>query len=89
MSQKKIIEYIRELDHIKIFLQSLLEEENKNIPESKDRLAEITELRMLSKTKDWPEALQEDFILEDKESDKLLRAEDVLKNLILILINIY
>ena len=83
MSQKNIIEYIRALDHIKIFLQSLLEEENKNIPEGKDHLAEITELRMLSKTKDWPEALQEDLICEDKESDKLLRAEDVLQNLIL------
>jgi len=83
MNQKNIKEYMRALDHIKGFLQSLLDEENKVADfsiEEKDRLSEITELRMLSRSDVWPEAVSQDIICGDAEDDKLSRAAGILQD---------
>jgi 2-polyprenyl-3-methyl-5-hydroxy-6-metoxy-1,4-benzoquinol methylase len=85
MNQKSIKEYIRALDHISSFLKTLLEEENKIVPFQKgerDRLSEITELRMLAKSDVWPEAVPPELICNDIEEEKMSRAAGIVQDFI-------
>jgi 2-polyprenyl-3-methyl-5-hydroxy-6-metoxy-1,4-benzoquinol methylase len=82
MNQKNIKEYIRALNHISDFLKTLLDEENRVIPEPADTLSEITELRMLSKSDIWPEAVPKDLICGDSEEDKISRANGIVEEFI-------
>lgn len=82
MNQKNIKEYIRALDHISNFLKTLLDEENRAIPEPKDMLSELTELRMLSKSDVWPEAVPIELICGESEKEKELRAEGIIEEFI-------
>jgi len=82
MNQKNIKEYIRALNHISDFLKTLLDEENRVIPEPVDKLSEITELRMLSKSGIWPEAVPKDLICGDSEEDKISRANGIVEEFI-------
>lgn len=84
MNQKNIKEYIKALDHLKGFLVQLLEEENKvflHIEENKkERLAELTELRMLSKSEVWPEAVPGELICSENKEEKMERAYGIINN---------
>jgi 2-polyprenyl-3-methyl-5-hydroxy-6-metoxy-1,4-benzoquinol methylase len=83
MNQKNIREYIRALEHITSFLRSVLEEENKVFPkEERDRLSEITELRMLAKSDIWPSAVPQDLICGESEDDKFSRAAGIIEDFI-------
>jgi 2-polyprenyl-3-methyl-5-hydroxy-6-metoxy-1,4-benzoquinol methylase len=82
MNQKTIKEYIRAQEHLLKFLKSLLDEELKlpPMPETeKDRLSELTNLRMLSKTDKWPEAIPGDIIC-SSEDEKLARASGIIND---------
>jgi len=82
MNQKNIKEYIRALDHISSFLKTLLDEENRIIPEPKDALSELTELRMLSKSELWPEAVPTGLICGETEEEKTSRASGIVEEFI-------
>ena len=77
MDKSNIKEYIRALDHIREFLNDLLEShdelENKN-----DKLLEFTNLRLLARSEVWPEAVPQDLICKDIEEEKLLRASEII-----------
>ena len=82
MNQKNIREYIRALNHVSEFLRTLLDEENRVVPEPLDMLSELTELRMLSKSDVWPEAVPKELICGDTEEEKLSRAAGILEEFI-------
>lgn len=85
MDQKTIKEYLRALEHITGFMRTLLEEELKtpvSPKEERERLTEITELRMLAKSEKWPQAVPEDLICGDDEDQKLARAAGILSDFI-------
>lgn len=82
MNQKNIKEYIRALEHISKFLKTLLDEENNIIPEPADTLSEFTQLRMLSKSEVWPEAVPKDLICGDTEEEKNSRAIGIIDEFI-------
>lgn len=86
MNQKNIKEYIKALDHLKGFLMKLLDEENKvflNIEKNeRDKISELTELRMLSKSDVWPEAVPTDLICAEDEKEKMQRAYGIIHNTI-------
>jgi 2-polyprenyl-3-methyl-5-hydroxy-6-metoxy-1,4-benzoquinol methylase len=82
MNQKNIKEYIRALEHITSFLKTLLNEENRIVPESKNMLAELTELRMLSKSDVWPDAVPKELICGESEEEKLSRASGIVEEFI-------
>jgi len=82
MNQKNIKEYIRALDHISSFLKTLLDEENRIVPEPKDALSELTELRMLSKSELWPEAVPSGLICGEAEEEKTSRAHGIIEEFI-------
>lgn len=86
MDQKTIKEFIDNLSQMTAFLQSLLDEEYRQIAEpnsEKERLAELTTLRLLSKSDKWPEALPQESICDDSDDDqKLVRAVTILQDLV-------
>lgn len=87
MEQKTIKEYIRALEHMTKFMQSLLEEELKTplMPENdREKLSEITTLRILAKSEKWPLAVPEELICNDDEDQKLSRATDIINDYIKI-----
>ena len=85
MDQKVIKQYLKSLDQISKFLHSLLHEEKRIIKaptEEKAKLEEITNLRMLMKSDEWPPAIKEELICDDDETSKLSRAEGIINDLI-------
>jgi 2-polyprenyl-3-methyl-5-hydroxy-6-metoxy-1,4-benzoquinol methylase len=83
MNKKKIKEYIKNLDNLKLLLENLLEasDDLTILSEKKDELKEFTDLRLLAKSSSWPEAIPKDFLCSDNEEDKITRAEGILSNL--------
>ena len=85
MDQKTIKEYIRAMEHITGFMRTLLEEELKApAPPSndRDRITEITDLRLLAKSEQWPQAVPEELICDDNEDSKLSRAAGIVNEFI-------
>jgi 2-polyprenyl-3-methyl-5-hydroxy-6-metoxy-1,4-benzoquinol methylase len=85
MDQKTIKEYIRALEHITGFMRTLLEEELKAPPapySDRDRISEITDLRLLAKSDQWPQAVPDDLICGDDEDNKLNRAAGIVHEFI-------
>lgn len=85
MDQKIIKEYIRALEHMTGFMRLLLEEELKNPPmpaNERERITEITNLRLLAKTEKWPQAVPEDLICGEDEDQKLARAAGIVHDFI-------
>lgn len=85
MDQKTIREYIRCLEHLTAFMRTLLDED-KRMPapplEDRERVAEITDLRLLSKSDAWPQAVPEDLICAEEEEHKLNRAAGIIHEFI-------
>jgi len=82
MDKKTIKEYIRALEHMTAFMRSLLEEELKTPPIPKDKLYEITTLRLLAKSEKWPLAVPEELICGEDEDQKLARAAGIINDFI-------
>lgn len=85
MDQKTIKEYLRALEHMTGFMRSLLEEELKSPPMpvgERERLSEITTLRLLAKSEKWPLAVPEDLICGEDEDHKLSRAAGIVHDFI-------
>lgn len=85
MDQKTIKEYLRALEHMTSFMRSLLEEELKTPPmplNDRERLSEITTLRLLAKSDKWPLAVPEDLICGEDEDQKLARAAGIVNDFI-------
>lgn len=85
MDQKTIKEYIRAMEHITGFMRTLLEEELKApVPPANERgrLTEITDLRLLAKSEQWPQAVPEELICDDNEDSKLSRAAGIVNEFI-------
>jgi 2-polyprenyl-3-methyl-5-hydroxy-6-metoxy-1,4-benzoquinol methylase len=85
MNQDTIKEYIRALEHMTGFFQSLLEEERKIPPKPEtewDAIAELTELRMLANSERWPSAVPEELLCEENEDQKLARASGIIDDFI-------
>lgn len=82
MDKKTIKKYIGNLNEIKSFLEEFLKNPD-GVDFSSDineenRLKEFTELRMMTKSNRWPEAVPGDFICENKEEEKLQRAQGII-----------
>ena len=78
---KKIKEYIKAISHMKLFLEDLLKEQNRVIPAPKtdtEKLTEITNLRYLLKSNEWPEAVPPDLISLTEE-DQYNQAEGIVR----------
>jgi len=85
MDQKTIKEYIRALEHITGFMRTLLEEELKapTAPSSeRDRISELTDLRLVAKSDQWPQAVPDDLICGEDEDNKLNRAAGIVHEFI-------
>lgn len=86
MTDKKTIEeYIRALEHITGFLQSLLDEENKQPKAPKherEKLSELTELRILAKSDQWPEAVPEELLCGEDDEHKNARAAGIIHDFV-------
>lgn len=84
MNQKEIKENIRTLEQTIVFMRSLLEEELKApiALESKDKLSELTDLRMLAKSEKWPKAVPDELICNEEEDSKLSRAASIIQDFI-------
>lgn len=79
----QIREYIRATEHMIKFFNHLLEEEQMILkgPElESERLAELTELRMLARSDRWPLAVPNELICEDSEKES--RAIGILEELV-------
>jgi 2-polyprenyl-3-methyl-5-hydroxy-6-metoxy-1,4-benzoquinol methylase len=79
---RQIREYLAALEHMKKFFNRLLEEEKATLsgPASeKEKLAELTELRMLAKSDLWPNAVPEKLISDDESQNA--RAMGVLETI--------
>jgi len=64
---KQIKEYIRACEHMIKFFNKLLSQNIKvSAASNNDRLMELTELRILAKTKDWPKAIDEKISIIDQ-----------------------
>ena len=77
-SEKNIKEYIRALDHMKSFFQSMLENDKKVVTPPSDYVKSLTNIRMLTKTPGWPVAIEPEWICGDDENSKMSRATGVI-----------
>lgn len=80
---KNVKQYIRALEHLTFFLRSLLEEENRVTPPpatDAERLSEFTDLRFLTKSEIWPEAIYSDMLGEETVEEKHGRATSILRD---------
>lgn len=78
---KNVKEYIRALEHMLTYFRSILDEEKRVTPapaSPDEKLAELTDLRMLSKSNIWPEAIDPTLLAGENEEDKLNRAEGII-----------
>ena len=85
MEIKNVKQFISTLENMLVFMNRFLEQENALIaePESNDeKLRELTELRILSKTGAWPEAIDESEIVGDNDEEKLHKAAAILNSLV-------
>lgn len=82
MNKKNIKEYIKSLDNIKDFLEKLLNsKEDLVLNNEENKLKEFTDLRFLTKSPSWPDAVPEELICGEKEEDKILRASGIIDDL--------
>lgn len=84
---KQIKEYIRSLEHQLIFLRSLLEDERRYPPmpiDEREKLMEITDLRFMLNSNQWPQAVEPELICGDDEDSKLQRASNIINEFIRI-----
>lgn len=82
---KLMKEYKRTLQHMIQYFDVFLEEELKNPPmpsSEKDRITELTNLRILAKSDKWPQAVPEDLICGEDEDHKLARAAGIVNEFI-------
>lgn len=78
---RQIKEYIAACEHMLKFFRKLLTEENIHLSgpaNENERLAELTELRMLAKTDIWPQAVTKELISEDNLEGQMVRASGIL-----------
>jgi 2-polyprenyl-3-methyl-5-hydroxy-6-metoxy-1,4-benzoquinol methylase len=79
---KNVKEYIRALEHMLAYFKSILDEEKRVTPAPAtpdEKLAELTDLRMLTKSNIWPEAIEEALVASDTEEGKNNRAEGIIE----------
>lgn len=88
---KNVREYIRALEHVTGFLRQLLEEEKRVIPPpptDNERVAELTDLRMMTRSNIWPMAVEPELICEEgDEKDKFLRAYGIIREFMRVDLN--
>ena len=85
MNQKTIKEYIRALEHMTDFFKKTLENISVMPPEpqtEKEKIKEITDIRFLIKSNNWPLAVPEDSICGEDEDRKLGRAATIIEDVI-------
>jgi ubiquinone/menaquinone biosynthesis C-methylase UbiE len=82
MDKKTIQEYIRALDHMKGFFQNLLENpEDDLILKENKKIIEFTDLRLLSRSDSWPEAVPQEYMCsDDNNEEKFIRADGIIEN---------
>jgi 2-polyprenyl-3-methyl-5-hydroxy-6-metoxy-1,4-benzoquinol methylase len=82
---KNVKEYIRALEHITSFMRSILDEEKRvtAAPATDDeKLSELTDLRMMTKSNIWPDAISADLIGGEEDKDRIDRADGILVDFI-------
>ncbi len=84
---KNLKEYIRAMEHVTHFLRQLLDEEKRITPPPAteiERLSEFTDLRLMTKSDIWPDAIDPELIGGDSAEDKANRAEGILRDFVKI-----
>lgn len=87
---RQIREYIAACEHMLKFFRKLLEEEKAFLsgPASeRERIAELTELRMIAKSDVWPNAIPKELISEDNIESQMARAAGILGEYIAVDLN--
>lgn len=81
-NKKQILDYIKALDHISIFLKELIDKENQLAPEPvsiTDKVKETAQLRLMCKKGNWPEAIPEELICADDYDSRTFRAYGIIE----------
>lgn len=83
---KNVKEYIRALEHITHFFRTLLDEEKRVTPApdtEEERLSELTDLRLMTRSEIWPDAIDIDLIGgEETVEEKQERAVNIITDFI-------
>lgn len=84
-NKKQILDYIKALDHLSIFLKELLDKENQLAPEPSsitEKTKETAMLKLMCKKGNWPEAIPEEFICADDYDSRTFRAYGIIEQYI-------
>ena len=81
-NKKQILDYLKALEHLSLFLKELLEQENKLAPEPvsiTDKIKETSSLKLMCKKGNWPEAIPEEFICGEDYDSRMFRAYGIIE----------
>ena len=81
-NKKQILDYIKALEHLSVFLKELVEKENQLAPEPvsiTEKTKETASLRLLCKKGNWPEAIPEELICADDYDSRTFRAFGIIE----------
>ena len=85
MKIETITDCINQLEHMLTYLKGLAESEKALTPppaSEKERIKELSNLRMLLNSNVWPEAIDDDYIVHNEREEKVHRAASVLRTLV-------
>lgn len=81
-NKKQILDYIKALEHLSVFLKELVEKENQLAPEPvsiTEKIKETANLRLLCKKGNWPQAIPEELICSDDYESRTFRAYGIIE----------
>ena len=81
-NKKQILDYIKAIEHLSLFLKELLEQENKLAPEPvsiTDKIKETASLKLMCKKGNWPEAIPEEYICGEDYDSRMFRAYGIIE----------
>jgi len=81
-NKKQILDYIKAIEHLSLFLKELLEQENKISPEPvtiTDKIKETASLKLMCKKGNWPEAIPEEYICGEDYDSRMFRAYGIIE----------
>jgi SAM-dependent methyltransferase len=81
-NKKQILDYIKAIEHLSLFLKELLEQENKLSPEPvtiTDKIKETASLKLMCKKGNWPEAIPEEYICGEDYDSRMFRAYGIIE----------
>ena len=81
-NKKQILDYIKAIEHLSLFLKELIEQENKLVPAPvtiTDKIKETASLKLMCKKGVWPEAIPEEYICGEDYDSRMFRAYGIIE----------